>query len=171
MQKNEKQNRYTTTTPRTTGTNSWFTGKAVSEEMTLGNLSRTPTTPWNSYRNTGTPTNWQNRRPRSPPTTFKLPGNLWKVPPHHAQQTIVQTTSGNLMTMRNIIPAALSRTISPQMTTASYGTPTDESAEYSEDFGMMVDFSEYRSLTCVHVLVTVHRSGQCRISYVYLIYI
>ena len=28
------------------------------------------------------------------------------------------------MTMRNMILAALSRTISPQMMTASYGTPT-----------------------------------------------
>jgi len=43
---------------------------------------------------------------------------------------------------------------------------TDASAEDSEDFGMIVDFSEYGNVTCVHVPVKVHRSGQCRISYV-----
>jgi len=124
MQKNEKQSRYSTTTARTTGTNSWFTGKAMSEQMTPGNLSKTSTTPWNSHRNTGTQTTQQNRCPRSPPTTLKLPGNPWKSPPHHVPQTIAQTTSGNPITMRNMILAALSWTISPQMTTASYGTPT-----------------------------------------------
>jgi len=43
---------------------------------------------------------------------------------------------------------------------------TDESSEASEDFGMIVDFSESGNVTCVHVPVTVQRSGQCRISYV-----
>jgi len=124
MQKNGKHSRYSTTAARTTGTNSWFTGKAMSEQTTPGNLSRTSTTPWNSYRNTGTLTTQQNRRSRSPPTTLKLPGNLCKFPLHTAPQTIAQTTSENPMTMRNMILAAVSRTISPQMTTASYGTPT-----------------------------------------------
>ena len=55
---------------------------------------------------------------------IKLPGNLWKFPLRPAQLTIAQTTSGNPMTMRNMILAALSRTITPQMTTPSYGTPT-----------------------------------------------
>jgi len=124
MQKNDKLSRYSITAARTTGTNYWFTGKAMSELTTLGNLSRTSTTPWNSYRNTGRPTTLQNQHPRSPPTTLKLPGNLWKFPPHPAQLIIAQTTSGNPMTMRNLILASLSRTISPQMTTASYGTLT-----------------------------------------------
>jgi len=43
---------------------------------------------------------------------------------------------------------------------------TYESTEDREDFGMIVDFSELGNVTCVHVPVTVHRSGQCRISYV-----
>jgi len=124
MQKNGKQSRYSTTAARTTGMNSWFTGKAMSEQTTPENLLRTSTTHWNSYRNTGTLTTQQNRRPRSPLTTLKLPGNLLMLRLRPAQQTIAQTTSGNPMTMRNIILAALSRAISPQMTTASNGTPT-----------------------------------------------
>jgi len=122
MQRNRKQSRYSTNTARTTGTNSWSAGKATRELTTPGNLSRTSTTRWNSYMNTGTLTTPQNQRPRSPPTTLKLSGNPWKFPPHHLPQTIAQTTSGNPMTMRNMILAALSRTISPQMMTASYGT-------------------------------------------------
>ena len=98
--------------------------KAMSEWTTPGNLSRTSTTPWNSYRNTVMLTTQQNQRPRSPPTTLKLPGNPCKSPLHPALQTIAQTTSGNPVTMRNMILAALSRTISLPMTTASYGTPT-----------------------------------------------
>ena len=66
----------------------------------------------------------QNRRPRTPPTILKLPGNLWKFSLHPAPQTIAQMTSGIPVTMRNMILAALSRTISPQMTTASYSTLT-----------------------------------------------
>jgi len=40
-----------------------------------------------------------------------------------------------------MILAALSRIISPQMTTASYGN-TEESAKDSKNFGMIIDFSE-----------------------------
>jgi len=69
-------------------------------------------------------TTQQNQRPKSPPTILKLPGNLWKFPLHLSQQTIAQTTSENLMTMRNMILAALRKIISPQMTIVSYGTPT-----------------------------------------------
>jgi len=43
---------------------------------------------------------------------------------------------------------------------------TDASAEDREDFGIIVDFSESGNITCVHVTVMVHRSRQCRISYV-----
>ena len=34
----------------------------------------------------------------------------------------------------------------------------DESTVDSKDFGMIVDFSEWRNVTCVHVPVTVYRS-------------
>ena len=66
----------------------------------------------------------QSRRPKLPPTTLKLDGNPGKFQQHPIPQTIAQTTSENPMTRRNMILAALSRTISPQMMTPSYGTPT-----------------------------------------------
>ena len=124
MQMNEKQGRYSITAARTRGMNSWFTGKAMSEQLTSGNLLRTLTTPWNLYRNTRMLTTQRNRPPRLPPTTLKLSWNRWRFPPHSALQMIAQMTSGKPIMMKNMIVAALSRTISPQIMTASYGTPT-----------------------------------------------
>jgi len=44
---------------------------------------------------------------------------------------------------------------------------TDECSKDSQDFGIIVDFSESGNVTCVHVPVTVvHGTRQCRISYV-----
>jgi len=55
---------------------------------------------------------------------IKTSWNPWKFPPHPVPEAIAQTTCWNPMRMRHMIRASLSRTVSPQITTASYWTPT-----------------------------------------------
>jgi len=122
MQKNGKQNRYSITGARTTETNSWCTGKAMREPMTLESLSRTSTMPWSLSRNTGKKTTLMNQRQRSPPTTLRPPGNQWRFPLHPVPPPLFQMTSGNPMMTKNMILAALSTTTSPPAMTSFYGT-------------------------------------------------
>jgi len=121
IQKNGKQNRYWITGTRTIEMNSWCTGKAMREQMTLGSISRTSTMPWNLFRNTGTKATQMNQHQRSPPSTLRPPGNQWWFPLHPVLPPRFQKTSGNLMITKNMILAALSRTTSPLAMTSSYG--------------------------------------------------
>ena len=50
VRKNGKQRRYSITAARTTGMNSWYTGKAMKEQVTSGSLSRTSPLPWTHTR-------------------------------------------------------------------------------------------------------------------------
>jgi len=95
----------------------------MSQQMTPGNLLKTSTTPWNSYRNTGTLTTLQEPTPQITSHYIKASWEPMEVSSAPVQQTIALTTAGNPTMMRNMILAALSRTISPQMMTASYDTP------------------------------------------------
>src|SRR6266850_3369026 len=121
MQKNGKQRKYSITAYKTTGTNSWFTGKAMKELTIPGNLSRTSTTLSSLSKNTGKPTTRQNKPPRLPPTMLKHPGNPWRYLPSVALPLLPQTTFGNPMTMRNTTLAVQNSSTFPSIKTAFYG--------------------------------------------------